>query len=58
MYINNNKVAFSEVPLGNCFMFHNKLYLKNSIKSGLCVCLVGEPKEQAFQNDTIVFYQS
>ena len=55
MDINNNKIKFSAVPLGNCFMFHNKLYLKTSLKSGLC--LVGEPKNQAFQSNTNVLFQ-
>lgn len=54
MDINNNIMTFSEVPLGNYFTFRNKLYLKNSLKSGLYVHLIGEPKEHAFQNNTIV----
>lgn len=54
MDINNNIMTFSEVPLGNYFTFRNKLYLKNSLKGGLCVHSIGKPKEQALQNDTIV----
>ena len=54
MDITNNITTFAEVPLGNYFTFRNKLYLKSSLKGGSCVHLIGEPKEQAFQNNTIV----
>ena len=54
MDINNNITNNAEVPLSNYYTFSNKLYLKSSLKGGLCVHLIGEPKEQAFQNNTIV----
>ena len=58
MDINNNITTFAEVPLGNYFTFRNKLYLKSSLKGGLCVHLIGEQKEQAFQKNNIVcFYK-
>lgn len=50
---NNNKIKFSKIPINNRFIFHSKFYLKTSLKSGLC--LIGEPNNQAFQNNTNIF---